>query len=72
MIRSSLGDVMEVDVPDSAIQECIGVSALGCVSRLMLQKNSSVAKESPLKGVSPGGSSSSMNDSPIFATTVDC
>ena len=36
---------MEVDVPDSAIQECTGVSALGCVSRLMLQKNSSVAKE---------------------------
>ena len=72
MIRSSLGDVMEVDVPNSAIQECTGVSALGCVSRLMLQKNSSVAKESPLKEVSLGGSSSSMSDSLIFATAAGC
>ena len=56
----------------SLIQECTRVSALRCVSRLMLQKNSFMAKESPLKEVSPGGSSSSMNDSPIFATVLDC
>ena len=56
----------------SLIQECTGVSDLGCGSGLMLQKNSSVAKESPLKEVSLGGSSSSMSNSPIFATAAGC
>ena len=56
----------------SLIQECTRVSALGCGFGLMLQKNSSVAKESPLKEVSLGGSSSSMSDFPIFATAASC
>ena len=56
----------------SLIQECTRVSALGCGFGLMLQKNSSVAKESPLKEVSLGGFSSSMSDSPIFAIAAGC
>ncbi|KAK7837733.1 hypothetical protein CFP56_020875 [Quercus suber] len=68
-IGSSLGDVMEVDVLDLGVH---WGKSLRVRVRIDATKNSSVAKELPLKEVSPGGSSSSMNDSPIFATIVDC
>lgn len=55
----------------SLTQECTRVNALGCVSGSMLQKGSSEAKESPSKGMSLGGFSSSMKDSQISTTVMD-
>ena len=55
----------------SLIQVCTGGNALGYVSGLMLQKDSSGAKKSPSKEGSPGGFSLSMRDSQISAIAVD-
>ena len=66
-IRSSLGEVMEVDVPDSGViwGKCLRVRVRIDVTKRLIR-----GKKSPLKGVRPGGFSSSTKGSLTFVIIV--